>query len=289
MSLARIAYRRRVALGGLAALVALTLVLGFTPRGQALAAQFLAQFRAERLAVVTVDPGQAGALAQLERLGTVQGTPGKAEAVKTIAEASQRVGFPVKQPDPSVLPAGLGGTPRIRVMPAYQTRFTFDREKARAYFQSIGRPDISLPDKLHGAALVVSMPPAAVLVYDRSADPAATAASLVVGQSRAVTVGAEGEVTLDELREFLLGLPGLPPETVRQLRAIPDWRNTLPIPVPAGQVNWRETTIAGGPGLILADNTGLGGGALWHRDDRIYGLAGPFPAPELQRVADSLR
>jgi hypothetical protein len=286
MSFARIASRRRMALGGLATVFALAFVVGFTPGGQALAAHFLAQFRGERFAVVTLDSSQASALAQLGRLGTVNSMHGQSEAVKTITEASQRVGFSVKQPDPSVLPAGLDGTPRIQVVSAHQTRFTFDRDKARAYFQSVGRPDVSLPDKFHGATLVASVPPAAILVYGESAD---SASSLVVGQSRALTIGAEGGATLDELRDFLLGLPGLPPETVRQLRAIQDWRNTLPIPVPVGHVNWRETTIAGGPGLILGDNSGLGSGAIWHRDGQVYGLAGPFKAHEIQRVADSLR
>jgi hypothetical protein len=288
MFLVQTACRRRIALGGLAAALALAALIGLTPRGQALAAQFLTQFRGERFAVVPVDPGQAAAaLAQLEQLGTLRGGraggPARAEAeeVKTIAEASQRVGFPVKQPEPAALPAGLGQAPRIRVLPAAETRFTFERDKARAYFQALGHPDVSLPDRFDGASLVVSVPPVVVLQYDGP--------GLVVGQARVVTVGVEGNVTLDELRDFLLGLPGLPPETVRQLRAIQDWRNTLPIPVPVDQVAWRATTIAGGPGLVLADTSGLGSGALWQRDGRVYGVAGPFPSAEIQRVADSLR
>jgi hypothetical protein len=130
--------------------------------------------------------------------------------------------------------------------------------------------------------------PAAVLLEYRSAD---NRAGLLVGQSRQLTVSAEGGggVTLDELRDFLLGLPTIPPETARQLRAIPDWRNTLPIPLPADRVNWRETTIAGNPALLIADSAGFGSAALWQRGDRVYGIAGSISTADLERVASSLR
>ncbi len=292
--LAATARRWRVATGGLAAGLALTLLVG-TPTGQTAAAAFLAQFRSQRFAVVTVDPAQKqGGLAQLERLGTVQGDrPSKrAEEVASVEEASRRVGFAVKQADPATLPTSVTKTPKVAVMPSHEARFTFDQDKARAYFQSINRPDVALPDRFHGASLVVAVPAAALLTYERVDDPGLASKhgpGLLIGQARELTVRVEGNVTLDELRTFLLGLPGLPPELKRQVEAIQDWRNTLPIPVPADQVNWREVTIAGGQGLILAENTGLGSAAIWQRDGRVAGIAGSLKVDELQRVADGLR
>ena len=50
--------RWRLALGGVAAALALTFTLA-TPEGQAVAAGFLTQFRSQRLAIVTFDPNQA--------------------------------------------------------------------------------------------------------------------------------------------------------------------------------------------------------------------------------------
>ena len=279
--------RWRLAASGLAAAAALTFVAA-TPQGQAAAAQFLSQFRSERFAVVTIDPGRARSpLADLEQLGSIQGNRrGRpTEEVGTVAEASQRVGFSVKQPAPAALPAGLSPSPRIMVSPASEFRFTFDQAKARSYFQRIGHPEVHLPDRFHGASLVVAMPAGVLLEYTG----AGNGLTLVVGQAGELEVGVEGGVTLDELRELLLGLPGLPPETARQLRAIQDWRNTLPIPVPVDQFNWQQTTIAGGPGLLLADNSGIGSGALWQRDGRVYGVAGTARVAEIQRVADSLR
>ncbi len=201
-------------------------------------------------------------------------------------EASRRVGFAVKQPDPAALPPGVSRTPTITAEPAGQTRFTFDRDKAAAYFRDLGRTDLRLPDRLHGTTLVISTPPVAMLRYAAGDGKPA----VMVGQTSDVQVAVEGAVTLDEVRDYLLSVPGLPAEVAAQLRAIQNWENTLPIPVPADKIAWRETTIHGGQGLVLTDNTGLGSAALWRlRDGRIYGVAGPLKDGELQRVVDALR
>ena len=135
----------------------------------------------------------------------------------------------------------------------------------------------------HGATLVVGLPAAVFLQYPRSTHEV----GLVVAEAGELAVGVEGNVTLDELREFLLGLPDLPPETVQQLRAIQDWRNTLPIPVPMDRIHWQQVTIAGGPGLLLADNSGLGSGAIWQRDGRVYGYKAYQVLHPGPRVADA--
>ncbi len=288
MTLALTFYRWRIAFGGLATALLLTLVVG-TPQGQAAAAAFLAQFRSQQLTVVTVGPQAQSALGELSRLGTLQGgDPGRtqAQAVKTVQEASRLVGFTVKQPDPATLPATIAATPQITVTPASELRFTFDKAKARAYYQSIGRPDVSLPDSFDGATLVVSMPAAVLLQYPATD----TGPGLVVGQAGAPAAGVDGKVSLDEIRAFLLDLPGLPPETVQQLRAIPDWRTTLPIPVPTDQLSSQPTRVAGTQGILLKERSGLFSGVLWQQGDRVYGVgAGPGLSIDLTRVADGLR
>lgn len=297
MTLALPLPRWRVAMSGLAAALMLMLVLG-TPQGRGAAAQFLAQFRGERLAAVSLSTGQIAnieeTLAELEHLGAVRGsdTAPAMRSVASIAEASRFVGFDVLQPDAAALPAGLSSTPTaIRVVPAHELRFTFDREKARAYYQSTGRGNVSLPDRFHGASLVVNTPPAVLLEY-RSAGQSMDVPfgiGLVIGQAGMITAGTEGGLALEELRDFLLDLPGLSPEIARQLRAIDDWRTTLPIPIPAEQLTWQRATIAGSPGLLLNDNMGLGSAAIWQRDGRIYGIAGAVKAREIQHVAETLR
>jgi len=279
--------RWRLALGGIAAALALAFALA-TPEGQAAAAGFLAQFRSQRLAIVTFDPNQARqtGLFRFEQLGTVKNNqPARPSEVANVQEAASRAGFPVLQPDPATLPAGASRTPKVRFSPASETRLTFDRQKTRAYFDSINRKDLSLPDKLHGATLVVALPPVVMLEYAASDNKPA----VMIGEAREVQIGVEGNASLDEVRSFMLGLPNLPPDLVRQLRSIQDWTSTLPIPVPVDKLTWQETTIAGASGYILNDNTGLGSGVIWQRDGRILGVAGPMKATDLRRIAESLK
>lgn len=279
--------RWRLALGGLAAALLLTLIVG-TPEGRVAAAAFLAQFRSQRLSVVTFDPSQVRqtGLFRLEHLGTVSNPrPSQQVQVPSVQEAERRAGFPVLQPAPDTLPRDVASTPRVRYAPASETRMTFDREKVRTYFDSIGRKDLSLPDKLHGSTLVVSLPPIVMLEYP-SADgkPA-----LMIGQAREVQVGVEGNASLEEIRTFLLTLPNLPEDVARQLRSIQDWRSTLPIPVPVDKMSWQETKVSGASGFLLNDNTGLGSAVIWQKDGRILGAAGPMKAADLKHVAESLK
>ena len=285
--------RWRLALGGLAAALALTFALA-TPEGQAAAASFLAQFRSQRLAIVTIDPNQARqtGLFRLERLGTVtNGQPSRPVEAANLKEAADKTGMQtILQPDPATLPAGASKTPKIRYSPASETRLTFDKQKVRAYFDSIGRKDLALPDKLNGVTLVVSLPPVVMLEYGTTD---ANRPAVMVGQAREVQVGVEGNASLEEVRAFLLGLPDLPPDLVRQLRSIQDWTTTLPIPVPVDKMTWQETKIGGtqggAQGYILNDNTGLGSGTIWQKDGRILGVAGPMKATDLRKIAESLR
>jgi hypothetical protein len=276
--------------GWLAAAVTglLALVLVATPAGRGAASSFLAQFRSQRFAVVTFDPAQADNLpATLRQLGTVQGDLQGMEPdpVATPAAASRLVGFPLSLPDEAALPAGVDPRPHIQVSPARQLRFTLDAAKVGRYLEAHGRAATEIPAGLDGATLVANVPAAALLQY-QAADGIPR---LVIGQSRQLTASVQGGVTLEALREFLLDLPGLPPQTVRQLRAIGDWRDTLPLPVPADRIDWRSTTIHGVQGLQLGERNGLGSALIWQRDGRIYGVAGLLRQAPVRRVAESLR
>jgi len=227
-----------------------------------------------------------GYAATLRQLGVVHGDLGGVEPapVATPAAASRLVGFPVALPAAAALPSGVDPRPRIVVSPARQLRFTLDAAKVGRYLEGHGRSGASVPAGLDGATLVANVPAAALLEYV-AADGSPR---LVVGQSRELTASVQGTVTLEALREFLLDLPGLPPQTVRQLRAIGDWRDTLPLPVPADRIDWRSTTIHGVQGLLLGERNGLGSAVIWQRDGRIYGVAGLLRQASVRRVAESL-
>ncbi len=294
--------RWRVAASAAAAAAVLVFVVAFTPAGNSAAAAFLAQFRSQQVSAIEVTPQSQAemmrALSALGNLGTVQ-MPGvdpsrpqtvarAAEAqsrTATLAEAAQTLGFTLLTPDPSTLPAGVDKTPTVHLTPASQAKFTFDKNKARSYFQTTGHPGVSLPDKFDGATLSVNIPPMALLNYGTGTS---SKNDVVVGEAGELVVDVQGNVSLPELRDFLLGLPGLPPAVVSQLKQIQDWNNTLPIPVPVDQVNWQSATINGSQGLLLNDNSGVGSAALWHANGHLYGVAGTLKATDLKRIADSL-
>jgi hypothetical protein len=290
--------RWRVAVAGMAAALALV-AFAVTPPGRDVTAQIMSQFRSERFEAVPLTAVQlenlVETLGQLEQVGTVDGaeTLGNgAVDVDSVAEAEQLAGFALKRPDPAALPQGYSATPStITVIPATTARFTFDEAKARAYFQSIGRADVELPARFDGASIVVNTPPVVLLLYTRdgASGPAGFSIPLVVGQAGTLTVDAAGGVTLEELRDFLLDLPGLSPETVDQLRNIQDWQSTVPIPVPVDMVSWRRATVAGGPGLALADTMGIGSILIWQRDGFMHGVGGIGSPGDIQRIADGLR
>jgi hypothetical protein len=292
---ARIPGSWRVAASGLAAALVVGLLVAFTPAGQTAAAQFLAQFRSQQVAPVEVSAQSQTelqrALMGLSHIGTVKLPPrqslepGPDAKPVSLTEASRAVGFNLLTPDPTMLPNGFERTPNVHVVQPSEVRFTFDTNKARAYFDSIGHPEVRLPDEFNGATLVVSMPAAALLSYQSQAN---NHPALVIGEAGELTVNMEGKVTLDQLRDFLLNLPGLPAETVRQLRAINNWHETLPIPIPTSSVHWQSVSFNGAQGLLLDDNSGIGSAAIWQSGGHLYGLAGTFKATELKRIADSL-
>jgi hypothetical protein len=291
---ARLGARARgVAAGLVAALVLAGLLV--TPGGRAAAAGFLAQFRSQRFEVVSLDPGQSSQVADvvggLAQTGVFTGDAlqlsgfGEPEVVAGLDEAARVAGFAVSAVDPAALPAGVERTPqRVLVTRARETRLTFDRDRALAYLRGHGRPDARLPERYDGTQLVVQVPAAVVQQFaGRDGVPA-----LLVGKAGTVGLTTEGGASLEELREVVLGLPGLPAETVAQLRAIGDWRTTLPLPVPSDQVRSRPATVDGAEAVSFADPSGRLNALLWQRGGHIWGVAGVIDSDEALDVADSL-
>jgi hypothetical protein len=173
--------------------------------------------------------------------------------------------------------------------------FTFDVHRARAHLSQMGHADFRIPDRFHGATLTVEIPPLVMAQYGghsnrppRFGPDAVSGDTLFVAQGRSPRVHLAGNVTFAELRELLLSVPGLAPETKAQLRAIEDWMTALPIPVPLGLGVARDVVVNGSPGLLLADNTGAGGAVVWTRNDYVFAVGGGRTADDLLRIATAL-
>jgi hypothetical protein len=292
--LAGLGARTRAVAAALVATVVLTGLVA-TPGGRAAAASFLGQFRSQRFQAVPLDASQATKVGQvldgLVTSGVFSGDPkqvadlGEPQVAADLAQAERIAGFAVPAVDPSVLPAGVQHTPRrILVTRAREARITFDRDRALAWMAAHGRPGARLPERYDGTQLVVHVPALVVQQFaGRDGGPA-----LLVGEAGTLGLDTEGGASLEELREVVLGLPGLPAELVARLRAIDDWRTTLPLPVPADQVSSRPVTVRGAEGLSFADQSGRLHALVWQRDGHIWGVGGVIGADEARGVADSL-
>jgi hypothetical protein len=293
--LARLGGRARAAAAALVAAVVLTGIVA-TPGGRAAAADFLARFRSERFEVVALNNSQSTQLGQvmwqLVSTGVFSAdesqlySMGEPRAARDLAEASRLAGFPVEAVSKQALPNGVTATPqRVYVMQARTIRATFHRDQAVAYYKSHGRPDVQIPERFDGTALLVQVPSIVVQEYPGRDG----VARLIVGKAGTLGLDTDGGANLEELRDVMLNLPGLPKETVAQLRNINDWRTTLPLPVPTDELRWRQANVGGAQALSFADPTGKMHALLWQRDGHIYGVAGVVDAGEAQDVANSLR
>ena len=271
-----------------AAVVALLLggVLA-TPTGRAVATELLGQFRVQKFALITVAPQDPVAnFASLEQLGTLHVPEDMHEAgaeVTSVAAAAEQVGFTVLQP--THLPSGLSANPQVHTMPASTVSFTVDRDKALAYLAEQDHSDVNVPEALDDSTIHLTIAAAVLLIYGDDAGQV----SLVVGQSPSPTVTVSGDATLEQFRSFLLSLPGLPADTVAQLRAIDDWTQTLPIPVPQDEAVSQHVTVSGAPGVSVQDAQTRHGVVLWQRDGMVYGVGGSYGEQELLAVAASLQ
>lgn len=282
---------RARALAGLALCAALVGLLVATPMARSFGGDLLGQFRVKRFTAVTFDPTQLHGLPDLAELGTISSMKqGRHRSVASAQEAGTLAGMTVRAAEED---ASLGSA-RFTVIEESSGSFTLDAAQARAHLEQIGYSGFPIPDRFDGAVLTVDIPALVVAEYGsrsnrlRLGPDAFIGDSVFVVQGRSPRVRLAGNVTFAELRELLLSMPGLAPETAAQLRAIDDWMTALPIPVPVGIGIAHDVAVNGSPGLALADNTGAGGLVLWARDDFVFAVGGGRTADDLLRIASSL-
>ena len=93
--------------------------------------------------------------------------------------------------------------------------------------------------------------------------------------------------SVQQIEDYLISLPGFPPDLAAQIRAIGDPTTTLPVPVPTGQQS-HQVDVQGVHGLFVGDSTGLGSGMIWSKGGVLYATVGTLTESELAGVARSL-
>lgn len=268
-----------------AAVVTIAVGIVATPAGREAAADFLAQFRSERITVVEIDPQTAfGSFDVLGALGTIEttGDIGMMEGLPDVATAEERLGAAITLPNPALLPSGFDPQPQVLYSPPSTVRLDFDRASVESWLADNGGV-LEIPEGLGETTLVVDVPAAVFVAYHSQSFE-----RLVVGQSDLVTAEAQGPVPLEEVREFLLDLPGLPPSVRAQLAGIEDWRSTLPLPIPTDEIDWTEIDVEGTPAVALRGTSGIGSAILWQSDGWVHGVGGLIDEDTARRLAADL-
>jgi hypothetical protein len=265
--------------GWIRAAAAAAVVVGFmsTPFGQDTAEAFLSAFRVRQFNLVQVTAAEAMQTAEvLWSLGTVEGepvpVPDFSEPV-TIVEAEAATGLDL--PDP-----GIDGPAEAVVLPASTMRWTFDAEMVAAHIAAEGA-DVAVPEGLDATTVVLDRAEAVVVAYGESLNNP----ELIVGVSGPVEATAEGGLSLEEVRSFLLSLPGLPEGLVAQLGSIEDWTSTLPIPIEEGSA---EQVQLGQVEAVRYEIDGWGAGYVWVDGDTIVGIAAERGFDGLEDIAADL-
>ncbi|TAN31486.1 hypothetical protein EPN29_12555 [bacterium] len=271
---------------GLAAAIGLT----------ALVATSIAQdgnfFAPTTVTPVPVTVADMQALSELSAYGTVTWTARpQPQVVTSAAEAASVSGL--RPPVVGALPAGVSSTVTYAALPKAVGVFTFSQDQAAAAAKAAGKTLPAMPSGLDGATLTVTVGPAVVEVFGNLNSGSSSQASmsglpqLVIAESSA-PVATSTQVTVKQLEDYLLALPGISPQLSAAIRAIGDPSTTLPIPIPIQYATSSNVQVEGVQGVALGDNTGLGSAVIWVKNGVVYGVAGTLKQSQVVDIANHL-
>jgi hypothetical protein len=273
----RAAFLRRPA----AAVLAVGLVL--TGAGVAAANDWLPIFHTEKVATVDIRTDDLVTLPDLSAYGDVDVTgEGNPHQVVDAATAANFTGLDV--PEVVQLPAGVSGDPTYQVVGELSAVFTFSAEKAAAAAAKTGEPLPPVPAGLDGSSVRLVAGPGVAEVWGQSNG----FPTLVVGRAVAPTAFSNG-VPFTTVRDYLLSLPGMPPQLAEQLRAFTGDGTTLPLPVPADQVTSSPANVNGHAATVLVTRDQGMAAVVWVDKGVLTAVAGALGDDEVLAIARDLR
>lgn len=274
---------RRAAAVGVIIVALMVGVIAFAPVST-LANNFINSLRIQQFAAITVPMDLVGQFDQQAKSVTPQDvqsmmtmlqnskdfsttfSPKSLHVGGTVQDAKTRLGGSIEVP--SNLPSGFSGTqPQVFTSDAGSTSFTVDVAKADQLLQKLSLNVQGLPDPTTTPKVTfsVDVPAAAALAYTSGNN------HLVVLQMQSPTLNIPSTVDINELRDTILSIPGLPTDMVAQIKAVHDWQHTLIIPVPSGATT-AQKTVNGAPALLISDKDGAV--VLWQKDGVLYAVGG---------------
>lgn len=303
--------RLRPALLAVTALVILGLFMTLTPVSS-LADQLFKTFRVQQFAAVTVrvpgmkmlpqaqqiTPEQQQQLLQLlAPLGTPQ-TDATKDTVAQVPDAATAKAFLAQYGAtfqvPGRLPAAFSGqTAQYGTAKPTSSSYTLNVDVAKQYLAMANQPQLSSlpwPDGVTQLTFGLDTPAAVATFYGDKQQgfgivQMANLPNAGAGAGPALKLPAELDV--NAFRAALLALPGLPQDTVDQLKNVKDWDRTLIIPVPEDATT-KNVTINGNAGLLILDGQGRGSLLLWQANGNLYAVGGTLNETDVTLVATSL-
>jgi len=281
------AWRRPLAAAAGVVLVATTLAV------TGVADTILTIFEPTQVATIRIDPSQMNGVPDPTRYGTLTWiTQPSWTPTGTVEAAAASAGF--RPLMPSSLPAGVPGAARFATMAEAKATFQFDEAKARDAAAQVSATIPPMPVAIANTTLTMSGGPAIMQQYGSApnvpADQAAWGGNpqLMLLQARAPVVTSNG-ATVDELRDYMLAQPGIPPAVAAQIRAIGDPVRTLLIPVGLDLGDAKLVTVRGTRGYFVGDDTGLGSGLIWLQDGFVHVALASLGEGELISLVNGLR
>lgn len=264
------------------AAAALAVALVLTGASTAAANDWLQAFRTERVAPVSVTTADLVSLPDLSAYGALEVTGRPAvRSVDSAAAAGELTGLDL--PGVGELPDGVVGEPVVQVGTALSATFTFSTERAARAAAETGEDLPTPPAGLDGSAVRLDAGPGAAQVWQSASGVPA----LVVGRAVAPTAFSSG-LPFEQVRDYLLTLPGLPPGVAEQLRTFAADGSTLPLPVPADEVTTSTAEVDGVPATVLVSRDGALSAVVWVQEGVLTVVAGSLDDDEVLAVARGL-
>jgi len=256
------------------------------PAVRATLASFLDLFVQRTVADVQFDPARVQPLrAELDgespmllllgpradsRPGTLHSSPEAAQAA---------LGWTLRLP--GWLPEGMSLSV-VRSDGGTSERLSVDRERMHDVFDRLDLETVKVPRDLAEGSLSLTLPEQVILEY-RGPDGALR---LVQGVRPQMTMDRAFDVAL--CGEIGLRVLGAEPQEAHRLAQVIDWPATLVVPVPPSASEFREVTVRGEWGLLIAAPAGERT-LLWSEGGQLFALNGTLAEDALLRVAAELR
>lgn len=253
-------------------------------------------FEPQQVATVQVDPSQLRGVPDPSEYGTLTWISRPSwHRVADGRAAEAEAGFTPLAP--TWLPPDLAARRTLvnpwqfAVMPEAKATFRFDEDKARAAAAKVNATLPPMPASIARTTLTMTGGPVILQQYDADITGSTSTGTLppiVIAQTKAPLVTSDG-ATVEELRDYALAQPGIPPSVAAQIRAIGDPVRTLLLPVGVDLGSAKAVTVRGTTGYLFSDGTGIGTGLVWVEDGYVFAILASYGDAEVISLANGLR